>query len=220
MPTFRNVVFTFSLALLPILSFVPNAYAGGDDDGAEAGEDTGDDTDPSKNAKVIEQVFSDAKAACSKIRKDHVPTTVVDCVKSVDVKELTAALKNLRNYWNSSIASNGRLTLGPREIEFGSTQTGALFHHAQRRFIGLEPLTKDSVNVVVVKQKGRAGGSVEACLQAEGGQVTCKTASFGKGRHTESKSITFDKALGKVLLVRVQGDGKLLQKFGYSLRVN
>ena len=207
------------LALFTTLAAPQPAFAGDDDD-TEAGEDTGDDNDPSKSAKVVKQVFTDAKEACSKLKKDQSVTTIVACVKSVDFKQLKAALGNLRNSWNDSIAKNGRLTLGPRALEFGEEQNGALFKHAQRRFIGLEPLAANSVNIVVKKNKGKAAGNVEACLQAEDGQQTCKSVSFGKGKKTESKSIKFDNATGKVLTIRVQADGKLLQKFGYSVRAN
>lgn len=218
----KNHLFALSLGLLATFCFAPQASAG-DDDAAEAGEDVpagrDGDADPLKSAKVVKQVFDDAREACGKLRNTRDAMSIVTCVKSVNLKELTAALKNMRNSWNDSIAKNGRLTLGPRSVEYNTDQTGALFGKAQRRFIGLEPITSNAVDVVITKRRGKAAGKAEACLSDESGKIECKSVAFDDGRKSQTQSIRLEGAAGKVLVVRVQGDGAATRKFGYGLRV-
>jgi hypothetical protein len=210
------------LALLSLLAISsPSGVAVAEDaDAIDAGEDDGKQRgadDLVEAAKVIKRQFSDVKAACAKIGSVG---SALACYQSVDVAALRATLRSARTGWNE-IAKNGRLTLGPREIEFGTDQRGALYGRSGRRFVSVEPLWKATVTVTIAKRGGRSGGSVEACLTPEAGEATCKSVTFEDGRDRgATQTITFDEALGRNLAVRVKGDGPLTRKFAYTLKVD
>jgi hypothetical protein len=123
--------------------------------------------------------------------------------------------------WFNTMANNGRWTIGPRRIEFGTTQTGSLVSTASRVFVSVAPLDKDSVTFKVKKTDGKAKAQIIICKVTEKGDfINLFEGEFDKGDDNVGKEITktVTGVKGHLVQIRIDADS-VVRKFEYQLRV-
>ncbi len=142
----------------------------------------------------------------------------LQCISKAD--KYAKATEDMVKFFNAA-ADNGRWTIGPRRIEWGKAQTGAVVSTFSRVFISAAPIDKDSVTVKVKKIDGKAEADVIICKVDEKGNFI-KLAQFqfdktdGAGEEI-TKTVTGVK--GHLVQVRIDADS-VVRKFEYRLTVS
>src|SRR6185369_4713088 len=77
----------------------------------------------------------------------------LECIRKAD--KYAQAVEDMVKFFNVA-ANNGRWTIGPRRIEWGTPQTGTVVSTFSRVFISAAPVDKDSITVKVKKLDGKA----------------------------------------------------------------
>jgi len=143
----------------------------------------------------------------------------LQCISKAD--KYAKAAEDMVKFFNAS-ADNGRWTIGPRRIEWGQPQTGAVVSTLSRVFISAAPIDKDSVTVKVKKTDGRAQADVIICKVDEKGNTT-KLAQFefAEGNNNMGQEITktVTGVKGQLVQVRIDADSAV-KKFEYKVTVS
>ncbi len=141
----------------------------------------------------------------------------LQCIQKAD--KYAQAVEDMVKFFNTN-ADNGRWTIGPRRIEWGKVQTGAVVSNFSRVFISAAPIDKDSVTVKVKKIDGKAKADVIICKVDEKGNFT-KLSEFEFARgDDEGREITKTVigVKGYMVQVRIDADS-VVKKFEYQLKV-
>lgn len=142
----------------------------------------------------------------------------LECVRKAD--KYAKAAEDMIKFFNAN-ANNSRWTIGPRRIEFGTTQTGAVVSTASRVFISPAPIDKDSITVKVKKIDGKAKTDVIICkVDEKGNFVKLAEFEFDKGddNHGQEITRTVSGVKGHLVQVRIDADS-VVNKFEYQLKV-
>lgn len=142
----------------------------------------------------------------------------LQCVSKAE--KYAEAAEEMVKFFNKQ-ADNGRWTIGPRRIEWGKTQTGAVVSTFSRVFISAAPLDKDSVTVKVKKTDGKAETDIIICKVDEKGKTT-KLAQFQfdkTDKPGEEITRTVSGVKGHLVQVRIDADS-VVKKFEYKLTVS
>jgi hypothetical protein len=131
--------------------------------------------------------------------------------------------------WNT-LVGNSQLRLGPREMEFGVTQTGTLVAPADRRFVSqlIEPdkgatitVTKQEATIPPKKTKGICVVNICAIDLDTGAETGLATHTFDSNADigaSVSKSFSASQVGNKVIIVRLDGKGGVGDRFPYSFK--
>jgi len=141
------------------------------------------------------------------------------CIKKAD--KYAEAAEEMVKFFNQA-AANGRWTIGPRRIEWGTPQTGAVVSTFSRVFISAVPIDKDSITVKVKKLDGKAKADIIICKVDDKGNFTnLAEFSFSKGDDNEGQEITktVSGVKGHLVQVRIDADS-VVKKFEYKLTVS
>lgn len=145
------------------------------------------------------------------------PVTL-ECIRNAE--KYAEAAEQMVKFFNAN-ANNGRWTIGPRKIEWGKPQTGAVVSTFSRVFISAAPIDKDSITVKVKKLDGKAEADVIICKVDDKGNFI-KLAQFqfdktdGAG---EEITKTVSGVKGHLVQVRIDADS-VVRKFEYRLTVS
>jgi hypothetical protein len=143
----------------------------------------------------------------------------LECIRKAD--KYAKAVEDMVKFFNEN-ANNGRWTIGPRKIEFGTTQSGAVVSASSRVFISAAPVDKDSITVKVKKISGKAQADIIICkVDEKGNFVKLAQFEFGKGDNNEGQEITktVSGVKGHLVQVRIDADS-VVSKFEYRLTVS
>jgi hypothetical protein len=143
----------------------------------------------------------------------------LNCIKNA--KKYAEAVESMVKFFNAA-ANNGRWTIGPRRIEWGNAQTGALVSTASRVFISAAPVDKDSITVKVKKVDGKAQADIIICkVDEKGNFVKLAQVEFDKGDDNVGQVITktVSGVKGHLVQVRIDADS-VIKKFEYQLTVS
>jgi len=146
------------------------------------------------------------------------PATLT-CIKNAE--KYAEAAEAMVKFFNAN-ADNGRWTIGPRRIEWGKPQTGAVVSTFSRVFISAAPIDKDSVTIKIKKIDGKAQADVIICKVDEKGKTTkLAQVEFDKGDDNEGQEITktVTGVKGHLVQVRIDADS-VVKKFEYKLTVS
>lgn len=146
------------------------------------------------------------------------PATL-ECIRKAD--KYAEAVEDMVKFFNQA-ADNGRWTIGPRRIEWGKTQTGAVVSTFSRVFISAAPIDKDSVTVKIKKIDGKAQADIIICKVDEKGKTTkLAQVEFEKGNDNEGQEITktVSGVKGHLVQVRIDADS-VVKKFEYRLTIS
>jgi hypothetical protein len=142
----------------------------------------------------------------------------LECIRKAE--KYAEAAEDMVKFFNSN-ANNGRWTIGPRQIEWGKTQTGSVVSTFSRVFISAAPIDKDSITVKVKKTDGKARAAVIICKVDEKGKFI-KLAEFdfakGDGNIGQEITKTVSGVKGHLAQVRIDADSAV-RKFEYQLKV-
>lgn len=142
----------------------------------------------------------------------------LECIRKAD--KYAKAVEDMVKFFNAN-ADNGRWTIGPRRIEFGTTQSGAVLSTSSRVFISAAPVDKDSITVKVKKIDGKAKADVIICkVDEKGNFVNLAEFEFDKGDDNNGQEITktVSGVKGHLVQVRIDADS-VVRKFEYQLKV-
>ncbi len=143
----------------------------------------------------------------------------LQCIKNAD--KYAKAVEDMVKFFNQA-ADNGRWTIGPRRIEWGKAQTGAVVSTFSRVFISAAPVDKDSITVKVKKIDGKAEADVIICkVDDKGNFIKLAQFQFAKGDDNEGQEITktVSGVKGHLVQVRIDADS-VVKKFEYKLTVS
>ncbi|MCY7345645.1 MAG: hypothetical protein LH614_05425 [Pyrinomonadaceae bacterium] len=143
----------------------------------------------------------------------------LECIRKAD--KYAEAVEDMVKFFNAN-ADNGRWTIGPRRIEWGKAQTGAVVSTFSRVFISAAPVDKDSITVKVKKIDGKAQADVIICkVDEKGNFVKLAQVEFDKGNDNEGEEITktVSGVKGHLVQVRIDADS-VVSKFEYKLTVS
>ena len=142
------------------------------------------------------------------------PATL-QCIKNS--QKYAEATEQMVKFFNAA-ADNGRWTIGPRRIEWGKAQNGAVVSTFSRVFISAAPVDKDSITVKVKKVDGKAKADVIICkVDDKGNFIKLAEFEFSKG-DDEGQEITktVSGVKGHLVQVRIDADS-VVNKFEYKL---
>jgi hypothetical protein len=143
----------------------------------------------------------------------------LQCIKNAD--KYAEAVEDMVKFFNQA-ADNGRWTIGPRRIEWGKAQNGAVVSTFSRVFISAAPIDKDSITVKVKKIDGKAKADVIICkVDDKGNFIKLAEFEFAKGDDNEGQEITktVSGVKGHLVQVRIDADS-VVKKFEYKLTVS
>jgi hypothetical protein len=146
------------------------------------------------------------------------PATL-ECIRKAD--KYAQAVEDMVKFFNAN-ANNGRWTIGPRRIEWGKPQTGAVVSTFSRVFISAAPVDKDVITVKVKKIAGKAKADVIICkVDEKGNFINLLEFEFAKGDDNEGQEITktVSGVKGQLVQVRIDADS-VTRKFEYRLTVS
>ncbi|MDQ3821524.1 MAG: hypothetical protein M3362_28120, partial [Acidobacteriota bacterium] len=127
------------------------------------------------------------------------------------------AVGKMVTYFNEKV-NNSWATLGPRQMEFGSTQEGNLIGPGDRVFLSPAPLDKDSLTVRIKKLGGRARTVVVICkINDNNTQTKLDEFEFAEGDGNTGQEVTKTVYGVQNHLVQVHLDAKTAtREFHYS----
>jgi hypothetical protein len=203
---FKRATLALALALLFVQLTPPAAKA---DDCKSLAQVTGDIWQ--KWGAVIAAVGCGVAAAAGVVK----PKT---CLSSAQYAE---AVDKMVDYFNEK-ANNGWATIGPRRIDFGSTQEGTLIGPGERVFLSPAPLDKDSVTIHVKKLGGKGKSTVVVCKIDENNvQTKLEEFEFAEGDDNTGQEITKTVSGVSNRLLQVHLAGKsLTREFHYSFNAS
>lgn len=137
-----------------------------------------------------------------------------------NAKKYAEAAEQMVKFFNER-ANNGRWTVGPRRIEWGTIQNGAVVSTASRVFISAAPVDKESITVKIKKIDGKAKTDVIICkVDEKGNFVKLAEFEFDKGDDNNGQEITktVSGVKGHLVQVRIDADS-VVRKFEYQLKV-
>ena len=142
----------------------------------------------------------------------------LNCIKNA--KKYAEAAEAMVSFFNLAM-NNNRWTIGPRRMEWGKMQTGAVVSTFSRVFISAAPVDKDSITVKVKKVEGKAQADIIICkVDEKGNFVKLAQVEFDKGDDNEGQVITktVTGVKGHLVQVRIDADS-VVKKFEYQLTV-
>ena len=143
----------------------------------------------------------------------------LNCIKNA--KKYAEAAEEMVKFFNAAM-NNNRWTIGPRRIEWGTMQTGAVVSTFSRVFISAAPVDKDSITVKVKKVEGKAQADIIICkVDDKGNFIKLAQVEFDKGDDNEGQVITktVSGVKGHLVQVRIDADS-VAKKFEYQLTVS
>jgi hypothetical protein len=142
----------------------------------------------------------------------------LNCIKNA--KKYAEAVEAMVKFFNAN-AGNSRWKIGPRQIEWGKGQTGAVVSTLSRVFVSAAPIDKDSVTVKVKKTDGKAQADIIICkVDEKGNFIKLAQVEFAKGDENIGQEITKTVSGVKGHLVRVRIDAdSAVKKFEYKVTV-
>lgn len=143
----------------------------------------------------------------------------LNCIKNA--KKYAEAAEEMVKFFNAAM-NNNRWTIGPRQIEWGKVQTGAVVSTFSRVFVSAAPVDKDSITVKVKKVEGKAQADIIICkVDDKGNFIKIAQVEFDKGDDNEGQVITktVTGVKGHLVQVRIDADS-VVKKFEYQLTVS
>jgi hypothetical protein len=142
----------------------------------------------------------------------------LNCIKNA--QKYAESAEQMVSFFNAAV-NNNRWTIGPRRIEWGKVQTGAVVSTFSRVFISAAPVDKDSITVKVKKVEGKAQADIIICkVDDKGNFIKIAQVEFDKGDDNEGQIITktVTGVKGHLVQVRIDADS-VVKKFEYQLTV-
>ncbi len=142
----------------------------------------------------------------------------LNCIKNAE--KYAEAVEKMVKFFNEN-AGNSRWKIGPRRIEWGTVQTGAVISTASRVFVSAAPIDKDSVTIKVKKTDGKAQADIIICkVDEKGNFVKLAQVEFAEGNDNIGEEITktVSGVKGHLVQVRIDADSAI-KKFEYQLKV-
>lgn len=142
----------------------------------------------------------------------------LECIRKAD--KYAQAVEDMVKFFNAA-ANNGRWTIGPRRIEWGTPQTGTVVSTFSRVFISAAPVDKDSITVKVKKLDGKAETDIIICkVDEKGNFVNLAQFQFDKDDGPGQEiTKTVSGVKGHLVQVRIDADS-VVKKFEYKLTVS
>ncbi|HWP42959.1 MAG TPA: hypothetical protein VNO14_06980 [Blastocatellia bacterium] len=160
---------------------------------------------PSARADECKSLTQIATSIFSKFAEECKKEGEADTKKCTLSAKFRAIVERLNAFANNSWA-----TLGPRKIEFGTTQTGTLIIPGDRTFLSSTPLDKNSATITITKKDGRGGAVVTICKVNDKGVYTkLKEFRFDTGdpKSPVTRTETVSGVQNHILQVRLDGQG-------------
>ena len=142
----------------------------------------------------------------------------LNCIKNST--KYAEAVEQMVSFFNAAV-NNSRWTIGPRRIDWGKVQTGAVVSTFSRVFISAAPVDKDSFTVKVKKTDGRAQADIIICkVDDKGNFIKIAQFEFAEGDENIGQEITktVSGVKGHLVQVRIDADSAV-KKFEYKLTV-
>jgi hypothetical protein len=142
----------------------------------------------------------------------------LNCIKNST--KYAESVEQMVSFFNLAM-NNNRWTIGPRRLEWGKMQTGAVVSTFSRVFISAAPVDKDSITVKVKKVEGKAQADIIICkVDDKGNFIKIAQIEFDKGNDNEGEVITktVSGVKGHLVQVRIDADS-VARKFEYQLTV-
>lgn len=142
----------------------------------------------------------------------------LNCIKNA--QKYAEAVEKMVKFFNEN-AGSSRWKIGPRQMEWGKVQTGAVVSTLSRVFISAAPVDKDSITVKVKKTDGRAQADIIICkVDEKGNFIKLAQVEFAEGNDNVGQVITktVSGVKGHLVQVRIDADSAV-KKFEYQLTV-
>jgi len=181
---------------------------------------------PAAECKSIAQITSDiwkkwaavgAALGCQALAAEGDISANV-CANSSKYPE---AVNQMLAFYNQEV-NNNWAEIGPRKIEFGTSQEGDVIGPGERVFISPAPVNKDSVTIKIKKLDGRARTSVVICKITQN-NIPTKLAEFefaeGDGNAGEEITKTVSGVRNQLVQVHLHAE-TVSRRLHYSLRAD
>lgn len=162
--------------------------------------------DLSQAAKVIQNVLN---GACKVAGDDF------DCS---DIQDGSAKAQSLLEKWNAAF-KNSNLTIGPRSIEFKSTESGTIIAGTKRTFISTRSANKDFATVTIKKRGGKAATVTICTVDARGVRTQRASTTFSAdSKNGTSRTLPIKNVKGEAIVIQV--DAHKMNKFAYDVSLS
>lgn len=134
-------------------------------------------------------------------------------------KEFTGFAGELVQYWNQ-LAANQWATLGPRQLEYDTVQTGTVVNPTKRTFVSAVPLESDSFNITVTKKGGGSSTHVVVCSHGSDGSSRLERDTIIAGDRPDGFAWStgpIEGALDRIVSVQLEPQG-MARRLGYTLK--
>ena len=139
----------------------------------------------------------------------------LNCIKNS--QKYAESVEQMVSFFNAAV-NNSRWTIGPRRMDWGKVQTGAVVSTFSRVFISAAPVDKDSFTVKVKKMDGKAQSDIIICkVDDKGNFIKIAQFEFAEGDENVGQTITktVTGVKGHLVQVRIDADS-VVKKFEYQ----
>ena len=139
----------------------------------------------------------------------------LNCIKNS--QKYAESVEKMVSFFNAAV-NNSRWTIGPRRMDWGKVQTGAVVSTFSRVFISAAPVDKDSFTVKVKKMDGKAQSDIIICkVDDKGNFIKIAQFEFAEGDENVGQTITktVTGVKGHLVQVRIDADS-VVKKFEYQ----